>query len=68
LSQVPSYFALITRALIVLEGIALSGDPNFDIFAAAIPFARRRALQLLGANKQSRFWPTRMMSRHARSN
>jgi len=32
---VPDYFALITRALIVLEGIALTGDPNFDIFKAS---------------------------------
>ena len=29
---VPDYFALITRALIVLEGIALTGDKDFDIF------------------------------------
>ena len=32
---VPEYFALVTRALIVLEGIALTGDPEFDIFRAA---------------------------------
>jgi predicted unusual protein kinase regulating ubiquinone biosynthesis (AarF/ABC1/UbiB family) len=36
---VPEYFALITRALIVLEGIAVVGDPAFDIFAAAYPYA-----------------------------
>ena len=45
---VPEYFALITRALIVLEGIAVIGDPGFDIFAASYPYASRRAVQLLG--------------------
>jgi hypothetical protein len=35
--SVPSYFALITRALIVLEGIAVTGDENFDLFRAAYP-------------------------------
>ena len=39
---VPDYFSLITRALIVLEGIALSGDPSFDLFAAAYPYCRNR--------------------------
>ena len=33
--SVPEYFALITRALIVLEGIALTGQSDFDIFSAA---------------------------------
>ena len=32
---VPDYFALVTRSLLVLEGIALTGDPQFDIFRAA---------------------------------
>ena len=41
--RVPDYFALVTRALIVLEGIALSGDPSFDIFKAAYPHAARAA-------------------------
>ncbi|KAL3916390.1 MAG: hypothetical protein SGPRY_006839, partial [Prymnesium sp.] len=40
---VPPYFALITRALIVLEGIAVTGDPNFDLFTAAYPYAARHA-------------------------
>ena len=35
---VPEYFALITRALIVLEGIALRGNPDFDIFQASYPY------------------------------
>ena len=47
---VPEYFALITRALIVLEGIAVTGDPEFDIFAASYPYARKKVLKFgLGA-------------------
>lgn len=48
--SVPPFFALITRGLGILEGIALTGDPNFDIFGAAIPYARRRAVGVLGAH------------------
>merc|ERR1712232_1117954 len=45
---VPPFFALITRGLGLLEGIALSGDSDFDIFRAAGPYARKRAIQLFG--------------------
>jgi predicted unusual protein kinase regulating ubiquinone biosynthesis (AarF/ABC1/UbiB family) len=45
---VPEYFALITRALIVLEGIAVTGDKDFDIFAAAYPYATERASTTFG--------------------
>ncbi len=38
---VPNYFALITRAMIVLEGIAVTGDPAFDLFSSAYPYAVR---------------------------
>ena len=51
---VPEYFALITRALIVLEGIALSGDPSFDIFKAAYPHGLRRARELFGVEGLAR--------------
>lgn len=44
----PPFFALVTRGLGLLEGIALTGDPEFDIFQASFPYARRRALALLG--------------------
>jgi predicted unusual protein kinase regulating ubiquinone biosynthesis (AarF/ABC1/UbiB family) len=47
---VPPYFALITRALILLEGIAVSGDPAFDLFRAAEPYARQHALRTFGAS------------------
>ncbi len=45
---VPNYFALITRAMIVLEGIAVTGNPEFDIFSSAYPYAVRRAVALFG--------------------
>jgi aarF domain-containing kinase len=45
---VPPFFALVTRGLALLEGIALSGDPDFDIFRAAAPYARKRAVALMG--------------------
>jgi predicted unusual protein kinase regulating ubiquinone biosynthesis (AarF/ABC1/UbiB family) len=48
---VPEYFALITRALIVLEGIALTGDANFDIFRASYPYATRHAASLFGVSQ-----------------
>eukprot|EP01050_Picozoa_sp_SAG11_P048716 SAG11_NODE_26217_length_348_cov_0.827309_1_plen_93_part_01 len=43
--QVPDYFALITKSLIVLEGIALVGDPEFDLFEAAYPYTRDKAVR-----------------------
>ena len=48
---VPEYFALITRALIVLEGIALTGDKSFDLFQAAYPLAAQHAARLFGAKE-----------------
>jgi len=49
--SVPDYFALLTRALIVLEGIALTGDPDFDLFQAAYPYAAKHAAKLFGASQ-----------------
>lgn len=45
--SVPPFFALVTRGLGLLEGIALSADPDFDIFRASAPYATRRAMALL---------------------
>jgi len=45
---VPEYFALITRAMIVLEGIAVTGDPDFDLFKSAYPYSLKRAVSLFG--------------------
>jgi aarF domain-containing kinase len=49
--SVPPFFALVTRGLGLLEGIALTGDPKFDIFQASLPYASRRAVSLLGARR-----------------
>ncbi|KAL7431541.1 hypothetical protein ACHAXH_001518 [Discostella pseudostelligera] len=43
--SVPPFFALVTRGLGLLEGIALVGDPSFDIFQASYPFAKRKAME-----------------------
>jgi predicted unusual protein kinase regulating ubiquinone biosynthesis (AarF/ABC1/UbiB family) len=50
--SVPPFFALVTRGLGLLEGIALTGDPDFDIWKASAmaPTVRRQALLLLGRN------------------
>merc|ERR1719275_490560 len=45
---VPDYFALITRAMIVLEGIPMTGDPEFDLFNSAYPYSLRRAVSVFG--------------------
>merc|ERR1711978_547853 len=50
---VPDYFALITRAMIVLEGIAVTGDPDFDLFASSYPYAFRRAVSVFGMKNLS---------------
>eukprot|EP00094_Tigriopus_californicus_P003526 TCALIF_03392-PA protein Name:"Similar to sll0005 Uncharacterized protein sll0005 (Synechocystis sp. (strain PCC 6803 / Kazusa))" AED:0.01 eAED:0.01 QI:0/0/0/0.5/1/1/2/0/501 len=50
---VPDYFALITRAMIVLEGIAVTGDPGFDLFNSAYPYALKRAVSLFGVSNMS---------------
>ena len=52
--SVPPFFALVTRGLGLLEGIALTGDPDFDIFRASAPYATRRALTLLGREESFR--------------
>ena len=38
----------------VLEGIALTGDPSFDIFKAAYPHGLRRARELFGVEGLAR--------------
>ena len=48
--RVPSFFALVTRGLGLLEGIALTGDPDFDISQASAPYTRKRAFAVLGAH------------------
>ena len=42
--RIPPYFALVIRAIAVLEGIALVGDPQFAIIDEAWPWVARRML------------------------
>uniref|UniRef100_A0A7S3R8B9 Protein kinase domain-containing protein n=1 Tax=Dunaliella tertiolecta TaxID=3047 RepID=A0A7S3R8B9_DUNTE len=42
--RIPPYFALIIRAISVLEGIALVGNPDFAIVDEAYPYIARRLL------------------------
>ena len=48
--SVPPFFALVTRGLGLLEGIALKGDPDFDIFQASFPYAKRRAMDMFSVS------------------
>eukprot|EP01082_Thalassiosira_pseudonana_P008052 g7011.t1 g7011 contig23:1683239-1685574(-) len=42
--RIPPYFALVIRAIGVLEGIALVGNPNFAIVDEAFPWIARRLM------------------------
>jgi len=42
--NVPGYYALILRSLTVLEGLALTTDPQFKVLAKAYPYMARRLL------------------------
>ena len=42
--RIPPYFALVIRAISVLEGIALSSDPDFAIIDSSYPFIARLLL------------------------
>lgn len=42
--KIPPYFALIIRAIGVLEGIALVGNPKFAIIDEAFPYLSKRLL------------------------
>ena len=42
--RIPPYFALIIRAIGVLEGIALVGNPSFAIVDEAFPYLAKRLL------------------------
>ena len=56
--SVPPFFALVTRGLGLLEGIALTGDGDFDIFRASYPYAAKRAMQLSVGEMKSYNWCT----------
>jgi hypothetical protein len=42
--RLPETFTLLIRALSVLEGLALSADPNYRVVASAFPWVARRVL------------------------
>lgn len=41
---IPPYFALLARAVVTLEGIALIGDPEYKLIMEAYPFVARKLL------------------------
>lgn len=41
---IPPYFALLARAIVTLEGIALIGDPDYALILEAYPFIARKLL------------------------
>jgi hypothetical protein len=43
--SIPPYFALLARAIVTLEGIALTGDPNYGIIMESYPFVARKLLK-----------------------
>lgn len=43
--SIPSYFAILGRAIVTLEGVALTGNPNYGIIMEAYPFIARKLLQ-----------------------
>lgn len=44
--NLPSDLWLLTKALVIMEGVGLRLDPNFDIFAVSGPYVRQFLLQL----------------------
>ncbi|CAM9527254.1 unnamed protein product [Chrysoparadoxa australica] len=42
--SIPDYFALVARAIGILEGIALTGDPDYRIVMEAYPFVSRKVI------------------------
>jgi len=42
--SIPPYFALLARAVVTLEGLALSVDPDYGLIISAYPFVARKLL------------------------
>ncbi|KAG6549001.1 hypothetical protein Mapa_009443 [Marchantia paleacea] len=42
--RLPAYFSLVVRSLTVLEGIALSSDPNYKVLSSSYPWIARKVL------------------------
>ena len=43
--SIPPYFAILGRAIVTLEGVALTGNPEYGIIMESYPFIARRLLQ-----------------------
>lgn len=43
--SIPPYFAILGRAIVTLEGVALTGDPGYGIIMEAYPFIARKLLR-----------------------
>ncbi|KAK6276859.1 hypothetical protein POUND7_017182 [Theobroma cacao] len=42
--RIPSYFSLVIRSLAVLEGIAISSDPNYKVLGSTYPWIAKKVL------------------------
>ncbi|KAL3929477.1 MAG: hypothetical protein SGPRY_001944 [Prymnesium sp.] len=42
--SIPAYFALLARAVVTLEGLALTADPSYGLVVEAYPFVARKLL------------------------
>ena len=43
--SIPPYFALLARAVVTLEGIALTANPDYRLVMEAYPFVARKLLR-----------------------
>lgn len=43
--SIPPYFAILGRAIVTLEGVALTGNPDYGIIMEAYPFIARKLLK-----------------------
>ena len=43
--SIPPYFAILGRAIVTLEGVALTGNPDYGIILEAYPFIARKLLR-----------------------
>ena len=50
--------------MIVLEGIAVTGNPDFDIFSTAYPYAFKTALKVFGVKNLSEIAIEAMAAHH----
>ncbi len=53
--KLPSEFTFVMRALLTLEGVALTIYPDFNFIDAALPFAQRLVMKNNGAIRQALF-------------